>query len=175
MKTDVIKYIKYHKEEFINKKLEKNKVQVQILHLYENEGIMIIRKNEIVDKVFVLRGSSQYQVDIFHEKELAERGVYVDDLSIWIYNLYNPVKYLYMFCDGRLNGQTLTQEQIESIAIGKTENMEEIRKNGGTGHRKELDNQPIVKGYLGPMFDSIDYGVIYLRYETQRVYDMASK
>ena len=32
----------------------------------------------------------------------------------------------------------------------------------------------MVEGYLGPMFDKIDYGKIYLRYETQEVYNMLS-
>ena len=33
----------------------------------------------------------------------------------------------------------------------------------------------MVENYLGPMFDEIDYGKIYLRYETQEVYDMLSR
>mgnify|MGYP001080315436 CR=1 FL=1 len=39
---------------------------------------------------------------------------------------------------------------------------------------KELDNQLTVNGYLGPIFEKIDYGKIYLRYETQEIYDMLS-
>ena len=38
----------------------------------------------------------------------------------------------------------------------------EERKNGLLVHRKELDDQPMVENYLGPMFDEIDYGKIYL-------------
>ena len=62
----------------------------------------------------------------------------------------------------------MTREQVNLIASGYTkENEERV-------HKKELDNQPKVQGYLGPMFGGIDYGKIYLRYETQEIYNMLS-
>ena len=45
----------------------------------------------------------------------------------------------------------------------------ETRKNGGVCHHAVLDNNPLVDGYLSPMWDG---GM--LRYETQEVYDMLS-
>ena len=112
--------------------------------------------------------------NILNEK-IIENGIFIDDLEIWIYNLYHPIKYLYEFVGGSLSGKILTREEINKIATGITENMEEQREKGVITHRKELDNQPIVKEYLGPMFEKIDYGEIYLRYETQEVYDAISK
>ena len=69
----------------------------------------------------------------------------------------------------------MDREEIDKIAIDKTDDMEEYRKNGEIVHRKELDNQPIVEGYLSPMFNGISYGIIHLRYETQEVYNMVSR
>ena len=48
-------------------------------------------------------------------------------------------------------------------------NYTEQRQRGACVPRKELDNQPKVNGYLGPMWDGDK-----LRYETQEVYDMLS-
>lgn len=45
---------------------------------------------------------------------------------------------------------------------------------GAATRKKELDNQPIVNGYLGPMFGKIDYGIIYLTYTTQEIYNLLS-
>ena len=66
----------------------------------------------------------------------------------------------------------MNRTEIESISHSTTEDLTHIRQQGGTCHRKELDNQPLVNGYLSPMFSHIDYGLIYLRYETQNVYNM---
>lgn len=40
------------------------------------------------------------------------------------------MKFLYEFVGGIFNGKTMTKEEIDKIAIGKTEDMEEYRKNG---------------------------------------------
>ena len=53
--------------------------------------------------------------------------------------------------------------------VGLTDDLSNVRKNGGVCHCAELDNKPILKGLLGPMFDG---GA--LRYESQAVYDMLS-
>ena len=92
----------------------------------------------------------------------------------WIYNLYNPIEYLYKFVGGKLNNRILTREEINEISNELTKDYSEKRKKGIAVHRKELDNQPTVEGYLGPMYNGFDYGKIILRYETQEVYDMLS-
>ena len=68
----------------------------------------------------------------------------------------------------------MTRTEVEIISSGTTEDLTHIRQQGGTCHREELDNQPLVNGYLSPMFSHIDYGLIYLRYETQEVYNTMS-
>ena len=66
-----------------------------------------------------------------------------------------------------------TFENFEDIPFeikGYTEDLSELRAQGRCVHRKELDNQPIFDGFLGPMWDG---GI--LRYETPEIYDMLSR
>lgn len=174
MKENVIKKIQ-NSEKRMNENLKKLNIEVKILDFHYNDGIMLIIKEQQIIKVFILRGVASGQVDILENEKIIENGIFIDDLEIWIYNLYHPIKYLYEFVGGSLSGKILTREEINKIATGITENMEEQREKGVITHRKELDNQPIVKEYLGPMFEKIDYGEIYLRYETQEVYVAISK
>ena len=174
MEDNIIKkvQVKIEKE---NKILENSNIKVKIFDFHYKEGVMLIVKDGSVDKVFILKASGQYQVDIYKEKVKIENGLFIDNLTAWIYNLYNPVSFLYEFVGGSLNGKIMTREEIEKLAIGKTMDMQEYRKNGGTTPMKELDNQPIIKDYLGPMFNGISAGIIHLRYETQEIYDEISK
>lgn len=77
-----------------------------------------------------------------------------------------------MFVGGPLNGQVLDVEIVKAkYCNGKyTEDLSAKRARGAWVHRAELDNQPMVDGYLSPMWDG---GM--LRYETQEVYDMLSQ
>lgn len=173
MENDIIQKIKAEiKKE--NKKLEESNIKVKLIS-DNNKIVMNIAKNECINEVFIIKAISQCQIDIFEDKIKIESGLFIEYLAIWIYNLYNPIKYQYEFVGGSLNGKIMTREEIDKIAIGKTEDMEEYRKKGATTHRKELDNQPIVEEYLGPMFNGISYGTIHLRYETQEVYDIVSR
>ncbi len=74
-----------------------------------------------------------------------------------------------IFVGGRLNGKRMTLEEVirDHWNGQKTEDLSAIRNAGGCVHRAELDNQPMVDGYLSPMWDGGK-----LRYETQEVYDM---
>ena len=76
------------------------------------------------------------------------------------------------FVGGNLNGVVCSVEEVKrKYWNGRlTEDLTEARKRGAWVHRAELDNQPEVNGYLGPMWDG---GM--LRYETQEVYDMLSR
>lgn len=81
------------------------------------------------------------------------------------------------FFGGRFDGQVVTHNELIEIGNGKfTEDLTEVRNNGGWVHREELDNQPKVDGYVGPMYD-VDYWTKepHLRYETQEVYDKLSR
>ena len=113
-------------------------------------------------------------INIIENSKKIETGLFIEDLENWIYNLYNPIEYLYKFVGGKLNNRILTREEINEISNELTKDYSEERKKGIAVHRKELDNQPTVEGYLGPMYNGIDYGKIILRYETQEVYDMLS-
>ena len=77
------------------------------------------------------------------------------------------------FAGGRYNGLEIdTQDILESnLWNGElTEDLSELRARGVCVHRAELDNQPMVDGYLSPMWDGDG-----LRYETWEVYDMLSR
>lgn len=77
------------------------------------------------------------------------------------------------FAGGRYNGLEIdTQVILESnLWNGElTEDLSELRARGVCVHRAELDNQPMVDGYLSPMWDGDG-----IRYETQEVYDMMSR
>lgn len=77
-----------------------------------------------------------------------------------------------IFVGGKLNGTVTTTEEIKAkYWNGKlTEDLSEVRARGGLVHREELDNQPMVDGYLSPMWDGDG-----IRYETYEVYDMLSR
>jgi hypothetical protein len=75
-----------------------------------------------------------------------------------------------IFVGGKYNGQTMNIEDVEKISNGhRSMDWSKERAMGACVSRKELDNQPLVDGYLGPMWDGDK-----LRYETQEVYDMLS-
>ena len=103
--------------------------------------------------------------------------------------------YRYEFIGGPLNGRKLEHEEVEQIATGHTPYRGRERALGALVAREELDGQPTVKGYLGPMWDGLRYEVdgqlrsdweltdeekagkepiAILRYETQEVYDTLS-
>ena len=85
------------------------------------------------------------------------------------------------FVGGEYNGITVPMEEVMTKfpVTGYTEDLTEIRNRGGVCHRAELDNKPIVSGYLSPMYNGCrveDFtDVICIRYETQEVYDMLSR
>jgi hypothetical protein len=75
-----------------------------------------------------------------------------------------------IFVGGKYHRQLMEIEEVEKISNGtRSHDWSKERAAGGCVPRKELDNQPKVEGYLGPMWDGDK-----LRYETQEVYDMLS-
>lgn len=75
-----------------------------------------------------------------------------------------------LFVGGRFNGLVIDVEDIEEISNGqRSMDWSEARKNGGVVPREELDNRPMVDGYLSPMWDG---GM--LRYETYEAYNILS-
>lgn len=158
----------------INEKLRRNNVSVEIVTDQNNSGKIIITKDHQVDKIFYFKIISSCQIQIIENKKIKEYGLFIDVLACWIYNQYNKVKYIYKFYGGKFNRKILEREEVEKIKDGITKDYTELRKQGISVYREELDNQPTIKGYIGPMFDGIDYGIVNLRYETQEIYDMLS-
>lgn len=75
-----------------------------------------------------------------------------------------------IFVGGRFHGMVVTAEQLEAMGNGRRSlDLSAERAKGCCVHRAELDNQPLVDGYLSPMWDGGR-----LRYETQEVYDLLS-
>ncbi len=163
-------------EENINIKAKIRDFMVEITDNLNNTGSITIWKfnkntknlNEmrtfIETKTFVetleIEGVADFQVTIKKDNEILEHGLFLDNITQWIYNRLNNenIEFMYEFCGGKYNGKTMTRAEVESLSHGTT----------------ELENQPLIDGYLSPMFSHIDYGLIYLRYETQEVYNTIS-
>lgn len=76
-----------------------------------------------------------------------------------------------IFAGGRFNNMVMSMEEVRKIGNGRfSTDFSKERAMGATVPRKELDNQPQVDGYLGPMWDGGK-----LRYETQEVYNLLSE
>ena len=69
------------------------------------------------------------------------------------------MKMLYEFIGGRMDGQRLEREAVLRIASGDTGYMGRERAMGALVRREELDGQPTVKGYVGPMWDGLRYEI----------------
>lgn len=102
---------------------------------------------------------------------------------------------VYSFYGGELDGQQYNREFVEEICEGHSPDNSAKRAMGCLCPRRELDKQPRVNGYYGPMWDGIrcvmadgsvkydfevvdrtkiDYCFGVLRYETEDVYDILS-
>ena len=70
---------------------------------------------------------------------------------------------------GKLAG-TYNVEDLWKFATGKSEDYTELRNAGRCVPRAELDNQPVLPDYCGPMWDGDG-----LRYDTWEVYEQLSR
>lgn len=106
-------------------------------------------------------------------------------------------KFMYHFVGGEYNGKLWHFAALEArnIITGFSDDLSELRARGVLCKRAELDNQPLVDGYLSPMYDGVRYnvnGVLkydfqcteeekqgepihIIRYETREVYDILSR
>lgn len=65
---------------------------------------------------------------------------------------------------------------VKDLTLEELKKNEEIDgKEDRTNLKKELQGQPKVRGFLGPMWDGILDGKNVIRYETQEVYDIMSR
>ena len=70
-------------------------------------------------------------------------------------------KYLYNFAGGPLNGKFWHYAALEvrGLITGYNKDMSAVRACGRLCQREELDNQPLVNGYYGPMWGGVMYDV----------------
>ena len=76
-----------------------------------------------------------------------------------------------VFVGGNYDGERMTEWQVEQNLCNGNHSYDgkETRAKGGVCHHAVLDNNPLVDGYLSPMWDG---GT--LRYETPEVYRQLS-
>lgn len=107
-------------------------------------------------------------------------------------------KYIYEFVGGEYNGKMWQYAALEArnLIKGYNTDLSEQRAKGVLCHRAELDNQPLIDGYLTPMWGGTIYNIngvpkydfecseaekanrepiMVIRYETQEAYDMLSR
>ena len=75
-----------------------------------------------------------------------------------------------VFIGGKYNELVCEVSEVWKFANGKTKSYAEERAKGYCVPRVELEGQPTVEGYCGPMWNG---GM--LRYETWEVYEMLSR
>ncbi len=71
----------------------------------------------------------------------------------------NYRNFVYQFVGGVYGGKTFNYHEVEVRGLIKkfSENWSSERANGRCVPREELDNQPVIDGYLGPMYDGVRY------------------
>lgn len=76
-----------------------------------------------------------------------------------------------IFVGGKYNGMEVSHDELLKMGNGRFREDNSIkRKNGNLCPREELDNQPLVDGYMAPMWDGDK-----LRYETYEIYELLSR
>lgn len=78
-------------------------------------------------------------------------------------------KYIYQLCGGEYSGKMWQYAALEvrGLITGYNQDKKAQRRAGMLVYREELDNQPHIKGYAGPMYNGIDKesGRVIIRYE----------
>ena len=94
---DLIKRIQ-ELESSINEKFVNNNIIIRILGSTEkNKGQLIILKDKKINRGFDINVISYSQIDIIENGKILERGLFIDNLGKWLFNLYNTIEYLYVF------------------------------------------------------------------------------
>ena len=66
--------------------------------------------------------------------------------------------FVYEFHGGRYDGRRMTRDEVVKVSDGRfTDNMIYDRLEGKSAQREELDDQPLVSGYLSPMWGGMMY------------------
>lgn len=143
----------------------------------DGETSLLFRYNG--NKYFA-RPKSMYQVDLFDDNNnQIGWGVAVDSIKQEVFTDYSKNdNMVYDLVGGEYAG-TYTYDELVKLPIYIKDNddtaIKDARNNGGFTQRKELDDQPVLNGYLGPMWNGVKDNQAHIRYETQDVYDMMSE
>lgn len=83
--------------------------------------------------------------------------------------------FLYELCGGEFSSRGNRPDyyyhyaglEVRGLIVGHNKDKKKQRAAGMLVYREELDNQPMLKGYAGPMYNGIDEetGKIIIRYE----------
>lgn len=78
-------------------------------------------------------------------------------------------RFIYQLCGGEYSGKMWNYAALEirGLITGYNKDKKAQRAAGMLVYREELDNQPHIKGYAGPMYNGIDNktGRVIIRYE----------
>jgi len=78
-------------------------------------------------------------------------------------------RFIYQLCGGEYNGKmwSFAALEVRGLITGFNKDKKAQRSAGMLVYREELDNQPHLKGYVGPMYNGIDTesGRVIIRYE----------
>ena len=129
-------------------------------------------------RVFYLIPVTMSQFDVYDADEnLITKSEFAKYIVDEVLSDKSNLEFVYEIVGGDCAGK-YSREELEALPCfsGKyTDDQSEIRANGGFTSREELDNQPILNGYVGPMMDGWENHKMRIRYETQEVYDRLSE
>lgn len=138
-------------------------------------NIQIFEMISTNDELFYLIPVTMSQFDVYNSNEkLIAKSEFTRNIIDEIVTINGNVEFIYELAGGEYAG---TYDEVESLPCfsGKyTSDQSDIRDKGGFTSKKELDNKPILNGYVGPMMNGWKNHKMVLRYETQEVYDALS-
>lgn len=140
---------------------------VQVITMYDNE---VAKLTSVDGKVFFLVPSTLSQFDVYDEQEnLVATNLFTSEIPNELLATGEP-NYTYQIVGGKYAGN-YSREEIEALPCFSGEYTKEARTV-----RSELANQPILDGYLSPMFNGWrENHTVCIRYETEEVYNMLSE
>lgn len=140
---------------------------VEVVTMYDNE---VAKLTSVDGKVFFLVPSTLSQFDVYDEAEsLVATNLFTSEIPNELLDT-REANYTYQVVGGEYAGN-YTREEIEALPCFSGQYTKEDRYS-----KPELINQPILDGYLTPMFNGWrENHTACIRYETQEVYDMMSE
>lgn len=125
---------------------------------------------------FYLIPTTMSQFDIYDTDEnLIVKSEFTRTIPDEILADKSNLEFIYELVGGDCEGTYEDIEDLPCFSGEYTEDQSDIRARGGFTSRPELDNKPILNGYVGPMMNGYKDHKMVLRYETQEVYDALSE